>query len=125
MKRLNDLLSGKEKIKVDEVNANTINTQKLIWENSDFSIIILDNSLNIYNALSEMDWFFNEDGSFESSEINSNVIHIEEQLSLPSYTTALRPTSQDEGSVIYDSTLKKCILYNGTAWVNLDGTSLA
>lgn len=40
------------------------------------------------------------------------------------YTTALRPTSVSEGTVIYDSTLKKCILYNGTAWVNLDGTAL-
>ena len=40
------------------------------------------------------------------------------------YTTELRPTPA-EGSVIYDSTLKKCILYNGTAWVNLDGTVLS
>lgn len=42
-----------------------------------------------------------------------------------SYTTALRPIYINEGAVIYDSTLKKCILYNGTAWVNLDGTALA
>lgn len=40
------------------------------------------------------------------------------------HTTASRPTTPSEGAVIYDSTLKKCILYNGTAWVNLDGTSL-
>jgi len=41
------------------------------------------------------------------------------------YTTELRPTDLVEGAVIYDSTLKKCILYNGTAWVNLDGTALS
>ncbi len=41
------------------------------------------------------------------------------------YTTALRPTSISEGAVIYDSTLKKCILWNGTAWINLDGTALS
>jgi len=41
------------------------------------------------------------------------------------YTTALRPTNLNEGAVIYDSTLKKCILWNGTAWVNLDGTALS
>lgn len=38
-----------------------------------------------------------------------------------------RPTliSNDEGFQYYDSTLKKMILWNGTAWVNLDGTPLA
>ncbi len=41
------------------------------------------------------------------------------------YSTASRPTGINEGAVIYDSTLKKCILYNGTAWVNLDGTALS
>jgi hypothetical protein len=30
-----------------------------------------------------------------------------------------------EGQIMYDSTLKKMILFNGTAWVNLDGTPLA
>lgn len=30
-----------------------------------------------------------------------------------------------EGFDVYDTTLKKKILWNGTAWVNLDGTSLA
>jgi hypothetical protein len=34
-------------------------------------------------------------------------------------------TSNDEGFQYYDSTLKKMILWNGTAWVNLDGTPLA
>lgn len=37
-----------------------------------------------------------------------------------------RPTliSSDEGFEYYDSTLKKKILWNGTEWVNLDGTPL-
>lgn len=30
-----------------------------------------------------------------------------------------------EGQILYDSTLKKVKLWNGTAWVNLDGTPLA
>ena len=38
-------------------------------------------------------------------------------------TTAQRPTAE-EGFQYYDSTLKKYILWNGSAWVNLDGTSL-
>lgn len=35
------------------------------------------------------------------------------------------PTNNDEGFEYYDSTLKKKILWNGTAWVNLDGTQLS
>lgn len=34
------------------------------------------------------------------------------------------PDSTDEGFEYYDSTLKKKILWNGTEWVNLDGSSL-
>ena len=30
-----------------------------------------------------------------------------------------------EGQIVYDSTIKKMKLWNGTAWVNLDGTALA
>lgn len=33
-------------------------------------------------------------------------------------------TSDDEGFEYYDTTLKKKILWNGSAWVNMDGTSL-
>ena len=33
--------------------------------------------------------------------------------------------SNDEGFEYYDSTLKKKILWNGNAWVNLDGTELS
>lgn len=41
-------------------------------------------------------------------------------------TSSQRPIlkSSDEGSEYYDTTLKKKILWNGTTWVNLDGTSL-
>lgn len=41
-------------------------------------------------------------------------------------STSNRPTLTlaDEGFEYYDSTLKKKILWNGTAWVNMDGTEL-
>ena len=41
-------------------------------------------------------------------------------------TTEQRPTPYDAGAgfTFYDSTLGKMILCNGTAWVNMDGTSL-
>lgn len=46
---------------------------------------------------------------------------------IKSGTTEIRPTgldSSDEGFEYYDTTLKKKILWNGAAWVNLDGTAL-
>lgn len=41
-------------------------------------------------------------------------------------TTEERPdlNSTNEGFTFYDSTLKKMILWNGTTWVNMDGTEL-
>lgn len=39
-------------------------------------------------------------------------------------TTNDRPTIKEEGRTYYDTDLKKMILWNGTAWVNMDGTAL-
>lgn len=36
-----------------------------------------------------------------------------------------RPSNVSEGYEYYDNTLKKKILWNGTAWVNMDGTELS
>ena len=33
-------------------------------------------------------------------------------------------TLEQEGALMYDITSKKYIMWNGTAWVNLDGTAL-
>lgn len=42
-------------------------------------------------------------------------------------TTAQRPTlaAGDAGFVYYDTTLTKAIIWNGSAWVNMDGTALS
>ena len=40
-------------------------------------------------------------------------------------STEERPFYVEDDFVYYDSTLKKKILWNGTAWVNLDGTELS
>jgi hypothetical protein len=39
-------------------------------------------------------------------------------------STASRPTNAPVGFIYYDMTLSKCIVWNGTAWTNLDGTAL-
>jgi len=73
---------------------------------------------------------FNIDAEFNFTDDDEDLISFTTKeayfyipISFPLYTTAERPTVY-EGAVIYDKTLKKCILYNGTDWVNLDGTPL-
>ncbi len=68
------------------------------------------------------DFVFNDD---DKITININGADFRIPIFFPRYTTAEIPQGVYEGAVIYDSTLKKCILYNGSAWVNLDGTALS
>ena len=101
-----DLDNGTEDIKVNSVETNNIvSSDEIIFTSSDYGSFYLNDEGFVFNA--------------------PNGIHINASaLYFAFYTTALRPTGIGEGAVIYDITLKKCILYNGTAWVNLDGTSL-
>ena len=39
-------------------------------------------------------------------------------------TTVARPVTANIGDEYYDTTLNKMIVYNGTAWINVDGTAL-
>jgi len=43
---------------------------------------------------------------------------------VPAYPTSSRPSTNYSGQIIYDLDLKKKIAWNGTEWVNLDGSSL-
>lgn len=59
-------------------------------------------------------------GDIDSIKTSINMLSLKgDTLSRPTLTTS------DEGLEYYDSTLKKKILWNGTAWVNLDGTQLS
>lgn len=40
-------------------------------------------------------------------------------------STTNRPTTANNGDTYYDETIKKLILWNGTAWVNVDGSAIA
>lgn len=51
-------------------------------------------------------------------------VEVNRQFKFAGYATAARPSPYATGSVIYDSDLKKLILYNGSSWVNIDGTAL-
>lgn len=126
MKRLNDLLSGKEKIKVAEAEVSTIRVKDYIKASSnnvDIDFAAVTTSVMITNVDSGNGIVF-DDGSMDIYGNQGGVALIGGAFKPQQYTTAERVES-GEGSIIYDRTLKKCILYNGTAWVNLDGTALA
>ena len=75
-----------------------------------------------------------ETGKIETLQFSSNIFanniyakNVNHNTSLSNHgTTQQRPNlnSLDEGFEYYDTTLKKKILWNGTAWVNLDGSGL-
>lgn len=39
-------------------------------------------------------------------------------------TTEQRPGKKETGFIYFDTTLHKCIVFDGTNWVNMDGTAL-
>ena len=107
-RRMYDLDNGTEYIKVKRVETD------IIYSSSDEM-----------NFISESYGYFTLDDAGFNFNVPNGVQLINTSFYFSPYTTALRPTSPGEGAVIYDNTLKKCILYNGTAWVNLDGTALS
>lgn len=63
-------------------------------------------------------------GSISNGTVTFNNTRVIQQ-DIENYITATIDGSYKEGQILYDSVLKKMILFNGTDWVNLDGTTLA
>lgn len=64
-------------------------------------------------------------GSFTNGTIilnNTKVLPL--GCNIEDYITATIEGGYKEGQILYDSALKKMKLWNGTAWVNMDGTAL-
>ena len=133
--KLLKLAKGGEDINSFELFAN----EDLRFQTQDFGKFYLNDEgfvINVPNAINLIGTFNNtftiSDEGFSFSTPSEDLLQLwsgSAYFKIPiifsPYTTALRPENMLEGAVIYDSTLKKCILYNGTAWVNLDGTALA
>lgn len=65
-------------------------------------------------------------GSISNGTITLNNTKIHPQgCNIADYITATISGTYKEGQILYDSSLKKMILFNGTDWVNLDGTALS
>lgn len=64
-------------------------------------------------------------GSFTNGTINLNNSKILPQgCNISDYITATISGTYKEGQMLYDSSLKKMKLWNGSEWTNLDGTPL-
>ena len=118
-RRMYDLDNGTENIKVKSVKTKSIS-------NADGILTIISPG-GIQLVSQQYGNFYLDADGFVINSNNGIVTFAGAQIELGSFSTLARPTngSQLEGAVIYDSTLKKCILWNGTAWVNLDGTALS
>ena len=116
-----DLDNGTDVIVVKDAKIVGTNGLTIIKDNdavSNYSLSIKSTS-NGFEVNVEGDIVFRFAGRSDPQEI---LYYYPLRLSI--YDTSSRPASASEGAVLYDSTLKKCILYNGNAWVNLDGTAL-
>ena len=87
-------------VKFERNSTSDLFTFNDLYKNGEFSIIS------------------NNYGTISVTGMNSNRIYW-----VTSFTTTTG--TYMEGQIVYDSELKKMKLWNGTAWVNLDGTALA
>lgn len=118
-RRMYDLDNGVEKIKVRSLEVGK-------------ALSLSSGAVNPYNELIESNGpsltiQSNFEGFIASMTFVGTRIAVNKMFKFGSYTTLTRPSANGEniGVVIYDSDLRKLILCNGTAWVNLDGTALS
>ena len=124
-RRMYDLDNGTENIKVDDLVVN--GTLTVTGGYSGDYIIIGTTSVGNPDYVRSAAGFDLMSGSTVVLSITSTGAFAGRRFQFKNYETASRPTifpSTGAGSVIYDSDLGKLILWNGTAWVNLDGTPL-
>ena len=142
-RRMYDLDNGTENIKVKEIVANKITavTSAITTEYDD---LVVNGTLTVKGGGDTDNISIGSTIGGHPDYIKSNAgldlivgdvvvasltIHwlaLNRVLRFAKYSTIERPSllASYEGSVIYDTDLAKLILWNGTAWVNLDGTSL-
>ena len=144
-RRMYDLDNGTENIKVKEIVANKITavTSAITTEYDDLVVNGIltvkggdsNNNITIGSAIGGAPDYIQSNGGLEFisagdvvvAQLYDYQVSVNRVLTFANYTTIGRPQLEAgtyTGSVLYDTTLGKLILWNGTAWVNLDGTSL-
>lgn len=88
--------------------------------NSKLSVLTIDGSpgTHSFNELKEK--------ILNNTILKGNAVELRSSMTLKNIT-AYRPSldSSYEGILLYDKTLKKMVLWNGSAWVNVDGAELS
>lgn len=135
-----------------DINMNRYYKINWLIQDRDFSKINIDNTLkskvrySLSNDLKNYVYRINKDIDLEGKNmsigsgcvldfsaggrITNGTIALNNTLLLPlglkveDYISATIDGSYKEGQILYDSSLKKMKLWNGTAWVNMDGTAL-
>ena len=143
-RRMYDLDNGTENIKVKEITCNKITavTSAITTEYDDLVVNGAltvkgggdSDNITIGSTIGGQPDYVKSNSSLDLMSGDVVVLSITSygavagrRFEFKNYETESRPSitpSTVAGSVIYDSTLGKLILWNGTAWVNLDGTSL-
>lgn len=123
-RRMYDLDNGTEDIKVKELVVN--GTLKVRGGDDSINITIgsmIEGHPDYIKSNHGLDLMV---GEVAVASLITSRLALNRVLNFAKYPTIERPSLLESyaGSVIYDSTLGKLILWNGTAWVNLDGTSL-
>ena len=144
-RRMYDLDNGTENIKVKDITCNKITavTSAITTESDD---LVVNGTLTVKGGGSADNItigtgsggnpdYVKSDAAFDLMSGSSVILSIASsgasagrRFQFKDYETASRPSitpSTGAGSVIYDSDLGKLILWNGTAWVNLDGIALS
>lgn len=114
----------------DPVTGNVVKmnclTQSMIYKENTIYIIQYDYSLNGQTIIIPDNCTLDfQGGSFSNGTIildNTIIRNVEGDIS--TVITATITGTYKAGQVLYDGTLLKMKLWNGTAWVNLDGTAL-
>ena len=122
-----------DRVKTDIIDASDYNKALLSYDgnNGRLKVGSYDNSKTEIYANEDIGFLSEAYGNFSLDDtglvffVPIGIYLTNTPFHFSTYSTASRPTGVNEGAVIYDETLKKCILYNGTAWVNLDGTALS
>jgi len=138
-----DLDNGTENIKVKDITCNKI-TAVTSAITTEYDALVINGVLTVKGWGSEAnitigsepgghpDYIKSNSGldliveDVTVASLNTHRLALNRVLKFAKYSTIERPFLLESynGSVIYDTTLGKLILWNGTAWVNLDGTSL-
>jgi hypothetical protein len=144
-RRMYDLDNGTENIKVKDITCNKI-TAATSAITTEYDDLVVNGTLTVRGGGSTDNIIIGSSPGDHPDYVKSNaafdlmngsvvVLSIAPtgviaglRFQFKNYETASRPSitpPTGAGSVIYDSTLAKLILWNGTAWVNLDGTPLS